>query len=73
MPEQQTSKVLEFSYGEVCKSSCLTRFSTHNADANVRLLDHIHIVKPITDGQDSLLVIEKLFDKIHCISLLLRR
>ena len=51
MPEQQPSQVLELPNREVSIRARLSAFHADYTDTNVRLLNHIYIVGPVSNRQ----------------------
>lgn len=55
MPQEQLCKVTKLVDGEIGCETRLPSFFAHNADSNVRGLDHRHIITSVTDTADALL------------------
>ena len=53
MEEEESAEDLELTYGIIRVASCLVAFLAKNTNTNVGLLDHVHVICSITDGQSN--------------------
>lgn len=65
MPEHKPVEPLEVGDGVVTELSCLVSFLAHDADTNVRGLNHVDIVTTVTDGQGVGFIVEPLNEFNH--------
>lgn len=65
MHEQQTLQHAELGKGEVGTARCLATLSSHDADADMSLLDHGHIVGTVTNGCGVVVLIGRLDERNH--------
>lgn len=63
MHEQQSLQESELADGEVRGHGSLHAFLPTNPHADVRGLQHVHVVRPVTDGQR--LRVQSVFDQTH--------
>jgi hypothetical protein len=53
MDEEESAEELELPDGIIRVASCLVAFLAKDANTNVGLLDHVHVISSITDGQSN--------------------
>ena len=53
MDEEESAEELKLAYGIIRVSSCLVAFLAKDTNTNVGLLDHVHVISAITDGQSN--------------------
>jgi hypothetical protein len=53
MDEEESAEELELTYGIIRVASCLVAFLAKDTNTNVGLLDHVHVICSIPDGQSN--------------------
>ena len=55
MDKEESAEELELPDGIIRVASCLVAFLAKYTNSDVSLLDHVHVIRPITDSQSDCL------------------